>query len=42
MSEKRASDSSLFEISADNSGTMIRYRLKGFWDADGMPASTKR
>jgi hypothetical protein len=34
MSEPRPLDSDLFEISLDGSGPMIRYRMKGFWDAD--------
>jgi hypothetical protein len=34
MSERRASDSDLFEVSVDGSGAMIRYRMKGFWDED--------
>src|SRR6185503_3693927 len=34
MSEPRASDSDRFDISVDGSGSMIRYRMKGFWDAD--------
>ena len=34
MSEPGALDSDRFEISVDGSGAMIRYRMKGFWDAD--------
>jgi hypothetical protein len=34
MSERPALDSDRFEISVDGSEPMIRYRMKGFWDAD--------
>ena len=34
MSEPRPLDCDRFEISVDGSGAMIRYRMKGFWDAD--------
>src|SRR4051812_39848767 len=34
MSEPRPFDSDRFEISVDGAGALIRYRMKGFWDAD--------
>jgi hypothetical protein len=34
MSEPGALDTDRFEISVDGSRAMIRYRMKGFWDAD--------